>query len=529
MHQKDSSSKSDGGAGLARQEAEEKAQTEKTIIMLKAHKIFILHRTVMWCDPSCLEAFEKNLIVIPIAELQDVRRRANADDIDFGSWKFIQNFREYKDYNKGKGVFKTRSGSTAMLDTNGNNFEDLSPGLERSQENRIFLIGWNIINQICKAKREKKQADLTAAEIEAVRKRVIIVSSDPVFVIMGQNEGLETQEYKSGNFISNIRDLYTGKADLKIKASIEGMIEMIAEDDNSSGNKIKVIRGQKIARYVNLDQLYPNQCCILNFEDDVRYVIYKKSKNIFRVIDQRPNPNSGEDGLKIGPKNMDQCFIEALAWDKSITLITVAGSAGTGKTISIAKISLDILGGNSNKNVVIFRPIVESGTKLGFLPGSYGEKIAPYVLPVIEAFRDAANNGKPNEIRPPNGTMEHDLFMKNGGGDVVDGYLGSGRIKLESINFVKGRTYHNTVMVDDESQDFTKPETEELLTRIGKNGKIFLTGDLNQIHRQALQPTASGMVWIIEGMKNSERAAHMTLTEVFRNPFVEEITNLSKR
>jgi predicted ribonuclease YlaK len=344
---------------------------------------------------------------------------------------------------------------------------------------------------------------------------------------LGRQESLETQEYRSGNFISNINDLYTGKADLKIEASSEDMIEMIAEDDNG-GNKIKVIRGQKITKYINLDKLYPNQCCTLHFEDDVRYTIYKKSKNIFRIVDQRPDPNFKNNPDKIVARNMEHCYFEALARDKSITMISVSGDAGTAKTSMVAKATLDILAKKGSMRATIFRPIVDNGEKLGFLPGGLDEKTGPYLQPVANAFRHVASDGKSSEAGPPIGSMEHDMSMKNGNANLVDVYIGSGRISLESINFVQGVTLHNTVMVQDEAQDFKEGEMEITLTRIGKNGKIFLTGDLNQLHRPFLQPTASGFVWAIENLKHSERAAHITFTEVFRNPFVEEISNLRK-
>lgn len=517
----------DGGAGLARRKSEEKSRTEKIAIMLKAHKVFILHNTVMRNDPYCLERFEKNFIVIPVVELQEVRKKANADVIDLGAWKFIQKLGEYERHNNHEKIFQTKSGSMVMLDSNGNNFEDLSPGLERNQENRIFLVSWNIINQLCQAKMEEKKKGLTESEIEAVRKKVIIVSSDTTIRYLGRQESLETQEYRSGNFISNINDLYTGKADLKIKASSEGMVEMIIEDDNG-GNKIKVIRGQKIAKYVKIDKLYPNQCCTLNFEDKVKYAIYKKSKNLFRIVDQRPDPNLKNDADRIVARNMEHCFFEALARDKSITMITVSGDAGTAKTSMVAKATLDILARKSSMSATIFRPIVDNGEKLGFLPGGLDEKTGPYLQPVASAFRYVASDGKSNEASPPRGSIELDMSMKHGNANVVDIYINSGRISLESINFIQGRTLHNTVMVEDEAQDFKESETENTLTRIGKNGKIFMTGDLNQVHRPFLQPTASGFVWAIENFKHSESAAHIIFTEVFRHPFVEEVSKLRK-
>ena len=82
--------------------------------------------------------------------------------------------------------------------------------------------------------------------MEEIIAKVIIVSSETETIIIGQQEGLETQEYKSGNFISNINDLYTGMAELSIKASSENMIEIIAEDEKSS-NKSKVIKGAKLS------------------------------------------------------------------------------------------------------------------------------------------------------------------------------------------------------------------------------------------------------------------------------------------
>lgn len=518
-------SSSSGTAKFAREKAQGDARKEKMEAMLAAHKIFILHRTVLKNDPKCLEAFGKNCIVIPVVELQEVGKKAMEGVIDFGAWKFIQNLDAYeKRGNFGK-VFKTKSGATVILDSNGNNFEDLSHGMEKNKENRIYLVAWNIINQLCENKKKQKGGSLKEEEIEEIRKKVIIVSSETITRALGQQENLETQEYKSGNFISNINDLYTGMAELKIRASSEDMITMLVKDDGS-GNKIKVIHEGKIAPYIKRYNLYPNQCCILKFEDKIKYAIYKKSQKIFRIVDQKPE----ENGKKIGPRNMEQCFFEALARDKSIALITVTGGAGTGKTVMVAKASLEMLErkSDSDMGVIVYRPIVGNGTDLGFLPGDYEEKINPYLQPVVSAFRYVASDGKSIDASPPKGTIENDLYMKNGAGSKVDGYIGSGRIRLESINFIQGTTNHDSWMFADESQDFIQPEIEALTTRIGNRGKIFLTGDLRQIHRQFLRPTASGLVWLIENLKNSELTAQINFTEVFRHPLVEEISAISR-
>lgn len=517
------SSDGSGTAKFAREKAQGDVRKEKMAAMLAAHKVFILHRTVMEKDPKCLESFGKNCIVIPVVELQEVGKKATQGVIDFGAWKFIQNLVEYeKRGNFGK-VFKTNSGATVILDSNGNNFENLSPGMEKNKENRIYLVAWNIINQLCENRKNQKGGSLREEEIEQIRKKVIIVSSETITRALGQQENLETQEYKSGNFISNINDLYTGMVELRIKASSEGMITMLAKDDRS-GNKIKVIQDEAIAQHIKNLDLYPNQCCILKFEDKIKYAIYKKSQKIFRIVDQKPE----ENGEKVGPRNMEQCFFEALARDKSIALITVTGGAGTGKTVMVAKASLEMLERKSDMGVIVYRPIVGNGTDLGFLPGEYEEKINPYLQPVVSAFRYVSSDGKSSDASPPKGTIENDLFMKNGAGSKVDAYIASGRIRLESINFIQGTTNHDSWMFADEAQDFIQPEIEALTTRIGNRGKIFLTGDLRQIHRQFLQPTASGLVWLIENLKNSELTAQINFTEVFRHPLVEEISAISR-
>lgn len=519
----DSSGKS-GTARIARKKSQAANKNEKLGIMMKAHKIFVLHKTVMKNDPKCLEVFEKNCIVIPVAELQEVANCARGKEIDFGAWKFIQNLSTYKKNKEAGGAFKTKSGATVILDSNGNNFEDLSPGLKKNKENRIFLIAWNIINELCEHKEKQKGSVLTEEEMEEIIAKVIIVSSETETIIIGQQEGLETQEYKSGNFISNINDLYTGMAELSIKASSENMIEIIAEDEKSS-NKSKVIKGAKLSRYTKLSSLYPNQCCILKFNDDIRYAIYKKSKNIFRVIDQRPE----EKGEKISPRNMEQVFFEALVRDKSIAVITVTGGAGTGKSIMVAKAAMEMLERKKDMGAIIYRPIVDNGEKLGYLPGEYEDKIERYIQPMVDAFYFVSDNGKPGDFTmPPKNTPEYQMYLKNGNESKIEAYFRCGRMRRESINFIQGKTNHNFWMIIDESQDFKQPETENLITRIGNRGKILMTGDLYQIHRQSLQPTASGLAWVVESFKNSEMTAQINFTKVYRHPFVEEVAAVSR-
>lgn len=174
------------------------------------------------------------------------------------------------------------------------------------------------------------------------------------------------------------------------------------------------------------------------------------------------------------------------------------GPAGTGKTFIAVACALQALKMGEVSRIVITRPIVESGEKLGYLPGSLEEKINPYLRPIQDAC---------------------DVML---GPDQAELYLKTKVIEMAPLAYMRGRTLENSYIILDEAQNATFDQMEMLLTRMGSGSKTIITGDVTQID---LKKKDSGLVTLEQIIRNIDRVGFVYFTEedVVRHPVVKEI------
>jgi PhoH-like ATPase len=200
----------------------------------------------------------------------------------------------------------------------------------------------------------------------------------------------------------------------------------------------------------------------------------------------------------ISARNKEQSFAIDLIMDKSVDLVTMIGKAGTGKSLIVLATALEmVLGRKEYDKFIIYRPIQPVGNDIGYLPGTMEEKLAPWFQAIMDNF----------EI----------LFStKNGNGDwrrELEMYQKKGRIEMEAITYIRGRSIPNAIILVDECQNLSKEDVKTILTRAGENTKIILTGDIEQIDSSGLDATSNGLTYVIEKFKNSDLAGHITFVQ----------------
>ena len=180
-------------------------------------------------------------------------------------------------------------------------------------------------------------------------------------------------------------------------------------------------------------------------------------------------------------------------------LIFAIGPAGTGKTYLAVGMAVNQLRQNVVKRIVLVRPAVEAGERLGFLPGDIVAKINPYLRPLIDALNDIM---EPEQVKR---YMENDI------------------IEIAPLAFMRGRTLNNAVIILDEGQNTTVPQMKMFLTRMGHGSKIIVTGDITQVDLP--RQTRSGLNDAIHRLGEMERIAIVYLTEkdIVRHPLVQKI------
>lgn len=199
----------------------------------------------------------------------------------------------------------------------------------------------------------------------------------------------------------------------------------------------------------------------------------------------------------ISSRNKEQAFAIDLIMDKNIDLVTLIGRSGTGKSLIALASALElVLNKREYEKLIIYRPIQSVGAGIGHLPGEIAEKLAPWFQAIMDSFEILFGNKNKND-------WKKDLEM----------YQRKGRIEMEAITYIRGRSIPNCIILVDESQNISKDEIKTILTRVGENTKIILTGDIEQIDNSSLDATSNGLTYVIEKFKTSDIAGHITFTQ----------------
>jgi len=206
-----------------------------------------------------------------------------------------------------------------------------------------------------------------------------------------------------------------------------------------------------------------------------------------------------EGGRVVRPRTDGQArYLQAL---RDNELVFCVGPAGTGKTYLAVAVAVAALKRGKIKKIVLARPAVEAGEKLGFLPGDLEAKINPYLRPLLDALHDL---------------MDYDQIRR---------YTESDLIEIAPLAFMRGRTLNDAVIILDEGQNSTVPQMKMFLTRMGQNARIVVTGDVTQ---NDLPPaTVSGLSDAVARLQSVPGVGMVFLdkSDIVRHPLVQAIVN----
>lgn len=207
----------------------------------------------------------------------------------------------------------------------------------------------------------------------------------------------------------------------------------------------------------------------------------------------------GQNGKPISARNANQARMVKSFDDNDLTF--ALGPAGTGKTYIAIALAVRALKNREIRKLILSRPAVEAGEKLGFLPGDMKDKIDPYLQPLYDALED----------------MLPALKLKE--------YMDAGTIQIAPLAFMRGRTLNDAVIILDEAQNTTSQQMKMFLTRLGMNSKMVVTGDITQIDLP--RSTRSGLVsalHILRGVKGIGLIEYQK-KDIVRHPLVQRIVD----
>lgn len=424
-----------------------------------AKKNYVLDTNVILTSWDSINSFENNDIIIPLKVLEEVdKHKQRQDTVGSNARQFIRHLDLLRNsgnicsgvrLGKGKGLIRV---STPILDLLPSSFDQNHP------DNQIIATALTEIDKETGSGRKNPR-------------KTILVSRDINMRVKCDSIGVLTEEYKTDQVVKNKTDLFTG------------FITQLVDDEVID----RFYRGENIYFDKEDGFFYPNQFIMLVSSSN------EKKTALCRFLDYiSPLKKLSEDsdiwGLK--PRNKEQTFAADLLRDSNIPFVSLVGKAGTGKTLLATAMGLQqVLEEKKYKHLIISRPIQPMGKDIGYLPGSLEEKMLPWLAPVQDNLKFLFGNDK----------------------ETLKMYVQNGVIEIEALTYIRGRSISNAFIIIDEAQNLTIHELKTIVTRVGEDTKIVLTGDIEQIDNVYLDETTNGLAYAIEKLKTYDLSGHVTL------------------
>ena len=285
---------------------------------------------------------------------------------------------------------------------------------------------------------------------------------------------------------------------------IEGYINVEVDSNGSIINLYGKRKDCLVAKeiieksYIKLKNYKANNVEFNEFsiDTDIKNVISKKLKN-YPLDKNMDNLTISTWKKNILPKTDGHKYYLSCLKDNDVVFCT--GPAGTGKTYLAVANAINSLKDRKIEKIILSRPAVEAGEKIGFLPGDIKEKVDPYLRPIYDALYDMMPFDK------------------------VDKKIISGEIEIAPLAFMRGRTLKNSYIIIDEAQNTTTVQMKMLLTRLGEGSKMVITGDLTQVDLPAGQISGlSHSIDILKKIKGIE-ILKLDVSDIVRHPIVSKI------
>lgn len=318
-------------------------------------------------------------------------------------------------------------------------------------------------------------------------KQVVLVSKDINLRIKATIHGLLAEDYHNDRALDDLSLLYTGVSELD---------NSFWEDHNTRDSWTEEGRTfYRMGRQAEEDW-YPNQCLRLADENGMEALVRKVEDDAIVLEVARDFRRSQHGVWGIQARNPEQNFALNLLMDPEIDFVTLLGTAGTGKTLlALAAGLAQTLDDKLYREIVMTRATVSVGEDIGFLPGTEEEKMTPWMGALtdnLEVLTESDDHG-------------------GDWGRAATNDLLATRIKIRSLNFMRGRTFLSRYLIIDEAQNITPKQMKTLITRAGPGTKIVCLGNVEQIDTPYLTETTSGLTFAVDRFRHWPHAGHVTL------------------
>jgi PhoH-like ATPase len=445
----------------------------------KVKKLFVLDTNVLMHDPTSLFRFDEHDVYLPIATLEELdSHKRGLSDVSRNA----------------------RQASRFLDEMVVGSIEEIRSGLAirtkdgQQSRGRLFLQTEAINGSLPVTLAAGKNDNQILAVVRVLQERepqreVVLVSKDINMRIKARALGLAAEDYFNDKVLEDADLLYTGVRRLPKDFWASHGKDM--ESWKKEGHTYYRVHGPLVPK------LHVNEFVFDEAGDRPLYALVKEAAGRMAVLETLRDYTHAKNSVwGITARNREQNFALNLLMNPAVDFVTLLGQAGTGKTLlALAAGLTQVLDDKRYSEIIMTRVTVPLGEDIGFLPGTEEEKMQPWM-----------------------GALEDNLDVLNasdesGGewGRAATRDLVRSRIKIKSLNFMRGRTFVNKWLVIDEAQNLTPKQMKTLITRAGPGTKVVCLGNVAQIDTPYLTEGSSGLTYVVDRMKGWGHAGHVTL------------------
>jgi len=451
-------------------------------MMTQGKRIYVLDTNVLMHDPTALFKFEEHDVFLPMQVIEEL------DNAKKGTSEASRNARQVSRF------------INELIETHGT--DKITVGLPLSRPKGLQLRAAESIGKLRfqtgsfdSAKRfgavmpdnQILGAILVLKETEA-ETPVVFVSKDINLRIKASIAGIASEDYENDRALDDFSLLYTGATPLS------------TDFWSRHGQDLKswTDRGRTFYEIARLEdeEWHPNQYLYLPGDEDaeMRVARIDGDRVVLQIVDDYRSQQHAVWGITA--RNREQNFALNALMDPEVDFVTLLGTAGTGKTLlALAAGLAQTMDQQRYREIIMTRATVSVGEDIGFLPGTEEEKMTPWMGALTDNL----------EVLMPS-NAEGGSWGRAATNDLL-----ASRIKIRSLNFMRGRTFLSRWLILDEAQNLTPKQMKTLITRAGPGTKIVCLGNVEQIDTPYLTETTSGLTYAVDRFKNWAHSAHVTL------------------
>ncbi len=445
--------------------------------------LYILDTNVLIHDPAAILEFEEHHVIIPMTVLEELDklksgRQAIAADCRQAIRCIDEILGRASPDEIEKGIPIRRGdkgpcrGSLSIL---------MNHAADKIAVLPTHLNDNKIINDICLLKENKPS------------QRTVLVTKDINMRLKARGCGIESEDYHNDQLVSDIKLLDAGY--LEFEKSFWDHIENV-ETEQQSGRTL-----HKIARQGPLQEINPNNF-IIDQQGMIARAISVTDKTI-TLLHMEHSRFLQQEAWGLRPRDIYQAMALNLLLDPDIHLVSLTGSAGSGKTILALAAAIEMtIATKLYRRIIVTRSTQGLDEDIGFLPGTEEEKMEPWLGAITDNLEALHYDDEDTDSS-------------------IDYILKKVPLHFKSLNYIRGRSFQHSLIIIDESQNLTPHQIKTIVTRAGTGSKVICLGNLSQIDTPYLSSTSSGLTYLTERFKNFDHGGSIQLQGVPRSLLAE--------